>query len=52
LVVKSGRNDLLGRTICRWKHNRKHISKTYDGLANTGLIWLRIRTSGGPLRKR
>jgi hypothetical protein len=30
----------------------KHISNAYDDLACTGMIWLGIRTSGGPLRKR
>jgi hypothetical protein len=35
--------DLGGGTILKW------ILERYDAILWIGLIWLRIRTSGGPL---
>jgi hypothetical protein len=38
----------VGRPIGRWKDNIK-MDLRYDGVVWTGLIWLRIGTSGGLL---
>jgi hypothetical protein len=38
----------LGRPRRRWEDNIR-MDIRYDGVVWTGLIWLRIGTSGGPL---
>jgi hypothetical protein len=39
----------LGRRKHRWEDNNKMDPREYDGVIWTGLIWLRIGTSGGLL---
>jgi len=48
LVGKSEGKRPLGRPGRRWENNIKRISRSGMG-ARTGLIWLRIGTSGGLL---
>ena len=45
----SGRD--FGKPGLRWKNNIRMVLK-YNGRVWIGLIWLRIRTSGGLLRTR
>jgi hypothetical protein len=48
LVGKSEGKKPLGRPRRRWEDNIR-MDLREDGVVWTGLIWLRIRTSGGPL---
>jgi hypothetical protein len=45
LVGKPEGKRPLGTPRNGWVDNIKWILKTYDGVARTGLIWLRIGTS-------
>jgi len=49
LVGKPEGKRPFGRTRRRWENNIKCIFKKWDGLGWSGLIWLGIGTSGGPL---
>jgi hypothetical protein len=50
LVGKPEGKRPLGRPGHRWKDNiRMDLRERGDGVVWTGLIWLRIGTSGGPL---
>ena len=40
------------KTRCRWEDNIKVGLRKVGWAAWTGLIWLRVRTSGGHLRMR
>jgi hypothetical protein len=48
-VGKSEGKRPLERPRRRWVDNIKWILERYDGVVWTGLIWLRIGTSEGPL---
>jgi hypothetical protein len=48
LVGKPEGKSPLGRPRYRWVDNIK-MDLRQDGVVWTGLIWLRIRTRGGPL---
>jgi hypothetical protein len=49
LVGKPEEKRSLGRPRSRWEVNIKLILKKQNTMIWTGLIWLRIRTSGGLL---
>jgi hypothetical protein len=47
-VGKSEGKRPLGRPRCRWEDNiRMDLRERENGVVWTGLIWLRIGTSGG-----
>ena len=48
LYLENMQDRPLGRPRCRWENNMKWDLK-WDWSAWTGLIWLRIGTSVGPL---
>jgi hypothetical protein len=48
LVGKPGRKRPLRRPRCRWEDNIKMYLKEVGRVLWTGLMWLRIGTSGGP----
>jgi hypothetical protein len=47
LVGKPEGKRPLGRPRCRWAGNIRMILEREDGMVWTGLMWLRIGTSGG-----
>jgi hypothetical protein len=49
LVGKPEGKRPLGRPRPMWRTILEWILEGYDGMVWTGLIWLRIGTSGGPL---
>jgi hypothetical protein len=48
-MVKAEGKRPLGRQRRRWEGNIKGTLESYDGVVWTGLIWIRIGTSGGLL---
>jgi hypothetical protein len=51
VVGRPASKRLFGKPRLRWKNNIRMVLK-YSGRVWPGLIWLRIRTSGGLLRTR
>jgi hypothetical protein len=49
LVAKPEENTSLGRPRCKWEDAIKMDLGEIGWVVWTGLIWLRIGTSGGPL---
>jgi hypothetical protein len=49
LVQKPKGKDHYLKPICRWDNNIKMDLIMWVGRTWTGFMWLRVRTSGGPL---